>query len=444
MSRMMRAAALSAALIAIASVAGRAPAAGPGFGPPGVAAGDAADWAAAAESPLRDEVDFQAFLPNRAGHTPESYRGALFRPAPCAAAPYPDRCSVPMGVADCYEGGYAPVGVPGMCVEACRPTPVWTATAGGLLLNIHTRSHYYFSYDDADESRQLTDWHDTDIEWDGGFEVVLRRFDPCTCSGCELVYWQLLADPGTTTTTAGDVGGLLNGILNWDQLNYNGNMASTYVNNAMVHRLSRDVDLYNVELSHVAYVHPASCAPWNVHALFGARVLRFEDQLEFAADTTDGMFTHAADELYYDVQTENTLYGLQAGLWSQQSLARRVSLAMGAKAGVYGNHINAYSRIGGAAGTATVNNGPNSGRQFLVDVDKDDVAMLAELQCELQFELAQHTTASLGYRAMGVSGVAVSVDQIYHDLRGLQDVEQIDSDGTLLLHGVRVYVEQRF
>lgn len=438
MWNMFRAAAVAAISVVVLNSACVRWAAGQGYWQPAVRVAQVPDVAV---------NDFQAQPPNGQSYSPN---GSNFTGNESLAAPY-DTPYATSGVGDDYSAAYVSADncgtycESGMCTEACcEPRPVWSATIGGLLLNIDDGSHYNFSYDDADESLQFTDWHNTETEWDGGFEVVLRRLDPCTCSGCELVYWQLFGDPVSTTTTAGDVTGNLNGILNWDQLDYNGDTADTFVDSALAHRLRRDVELYNIELNRAVGLNPGNCSPWNVHALWGARLLRFEDELQFASDTTDGVFNRDVDEIYYDIETENMLYGLQAGLWSQRRVASRFALAMGAKAGVFGNHITGYSRIGGAAGTAIVNNGPNNGREFLVDVDKDDVAMLAELQCELQFALTQSCYAGLGYRVIGVSGVAISVDQIYHDLRGIQDVEQLDSDGTLFLHGVRVYMERQF
>jgi hypothetical protein len=45
---------------------------------------------------------------------------------------------------------------------------------------------------------------------------------------------------------------------------------------------------------------------------------------------------------------------------------------------------------------------------------------------------------------LGVSGVALPTNQIYHDLRGTNDVQLLNTNGSLLLHGVFVGAERVF
>jgi hypothetical protein len=431
--------------LAVTSLAGPGDAQCQPFGlVPAGAAPAASNWAA--------ERDWLAYLP------PEYHGGGYPGPANYSYSPQPafgpgylDGCAPAYCGANGYVvGPYYGCEPPGCCapqsppcVEVCQPA-LGSVSISGLLLNIDVGDHYYFSFDDANEARQLTDWHDVECEWDGAFEVAVRCYDDCSAVGLEGVYWQLFADPVATTTSAADVVGNLNGILNWDQLDYNGATADTYVNNALVHRLRREVELQNAELNHLTRLGTCDCSSVRVLGLVGARCVRFEDQLQFAADTLDNSFTFAPEELYYNIDTENLMCGFQAGMWSEYCLGQRCRFVLAAKAGAFGNYVTADSRIGGAAGTATVNNGPNIGRRFEVDVEKTDLAMLGELECDLQVAMTPSWHAGLGYRVMGLSGVASPVDQIYHDLRGLQDVEQIDSDGTLLVHGARAYVLWQF
>ena len=43
--------------------------------------------------------------------------------------------------------------------------------------------------------------------------------------------------------------------------------------------------------------------------------------------------------------------------------------------------------------------------------------------------------AAIGYRAVAVTGVALPTNQIYPDLRGINDVRVLDANGDLVLHG---------
>lgn len=101
-------------------------------------------------------------------------------------------------------------------------------------------------------------------------------------------------------------------------------------------------------------------------------------------------------------------------------------------------------RIGGAAGLATVNNGPNDGRAWLVSANKVDVAFLGEVRAGLACQIGRTWRAVGEYRVVGVSGVALPTNQIFPDLRGLSDVELLATNGNLLLHGAFVGLERTY
>jgi hypothetical protein len=234
----------------------------------------------------------------------------------------------------------------------------------------------------------------------------------------------------------------LDPILDYSQLDYNGSGADAYVNAAVVHRLRGSTEVHNAELNRFWGLERGGCgcSPWSGHFLAGFRYFRFEENLEFAADASDSMFTGEPDELYYTIDADNDLYGLQLGGGCER-LGGRWSLSCEAKAGVFANDASATSRIGGAAGTATINNGPNDGREWLVSAHKTDVAMLAELRAGVGYQLGWRWRAVADYRVLAASGVALPTDQIYHDLRGLQDVELLATNGNVFLHGVFVGAE---
>ena len=327
----------------------------------------------------------------------------------------------------------------------CQPGAMWCASVGGLLMSIDEGHHYFFSYDDANEDQQYTDWRNVNMEWGGGFEVALRRFGACSCSGWEILYWGLYPGTETTTTYDGDLppGSNLNGILNFGNLYITapGDLASDYVNNAQFHRLSRDVEIHNAEINHVMMTAgscDSCCTPWRSEVLCGVRFLKYDDNLQFMADTA------ANPPLYYDIDCENTLVGFQLGGYGEYGFGSRWAVGAGAKVGVFNNHISSYSRIGTSGTTATIGDGPNQGRAWLVDASKDDVSMLGEFNVDLVCQITPCWYGSLGYRVVGVTGVATPTDQIYHDLRGINDVELVDSHGSLFLHGFSASVERRF
>jgi hypothetical protein len=316
-------------------------------------------------------------------------------------------------------------------------------------------NHYYFSYDTADERDQRTDGRQ--YNWGGGFEARLGRFhcspcspcDPCSpCItptwACETVLWSLFPSAAEGATYDTDVAGSLNGILNWDSLTYNGAAAGTWVNNAYVHQVTRDFDVYNVEMNllcfplGVAASSPCDpCCPpkMQMNWLLGARFFQFTDDLVFTADTADRQIDGDPEEINYAIDVDNYLLGFQVGGRCQCYLTPRIRFNTAAMLGVFGNHIEHKSRIGGAAGDAVINNGPNAGLAFNVSSDKDDVAFLGEARVGLSCQFTRCWSGTLGYRALAVTGVALPENQIYPDLRGIQDVAVVASNGSLILHG---------
>jgi hypothetical protein len=366
----------------------------------------------------------------------------------------------------CTGGGYGYDSYP------CRPPVQWFGCAGALMLDRDDENHRFYSYDGNDEAYQLLDSQETNFDWSGGVEVHLGRMDACSGQGCELVYWGLFPSDGYAYAYPSQVSGDLNGIFNFDQLDYNGQTADNYVNDAAVHRLYRNTELHNVEWNCIwnlsncnvggsccvtnnsAYGNDCCCGPCDhggcpcrprckFQALAGFRYLRFEDNLEFGSDPSDTQFTGEVDELYYDIDCDNDLFGMQFGGVGERPLGGSAwSVTFGAKAGIFLNDADAYSTIGGAAGLATINNGPNNGVAWNVESHDDAAATIAELNAGIAVSVSPTWRLRGDYRVIGVSGVALPTNQIYQDLRGIQDVALISTNGEVILQGVFVGAER--
>jgi hypothetical protein len=179
----------------------------------------------------------------------------------------------------------------------------------------------------------------------------------------------------------------------------------------------------------------AACGPLDLTVIFGPRYFYFCDNLEFASDVVNASFAGEPEEIYYNIDMTNHLIGVQGGGQLKHYITPRLRVRATTLVGVYNNHIRHRSRVGGSAGTAVINNGPNTGMAFDVFSTKDDVAFLGELRADCGLWLNACTSIVVGYRGVAVTGVGLPTSQIYWDFRSLQDVVAVDSNDGLLLHG---------
>lgn len=330
------------------------------------------------------------------------------------------------------------------CPPPCAPPErLWRFSVGGLFLAREQGDNYFFSYDESNEDVQYTNFRDADFGASPGFETRFACFDCCSCVAYEVVYSQLFADVQTSTTLGSQVPGPLSAILNFDQLDYNGVTADNFTNGAFAHQVRRDMDFYNVEFNRASVRGGQFGNRVTVSSLAGVRFVKFDESLLFASDPNDASFSFEADELYYQTDVENNLVGFQLGGYCETFAGRRLSLFAGGKAGVFGNIASADSEIGGAAGAATVNNGPNAGAVWDIASSQTSLATLAEFSVGGAYRIGQWTLGG-EYRVIGLSGLALPEDQIYSDLRGVNDVQTLENDGSVLFHGATARLERLF
>jgi hypothetical protein len=211
----------------------------------------------------------------------------------------------------------------------------------------------------------------------------------------------------------------------------------TFVDGAQVHALFHESEAHNVEINLLSFSSGYGSGPHSLRytMLAGLRYFHFRDHLTFRSDPNDTAFTGEVDEIYYDIKTINDLVGFQLGGVGTYCVGPRFSLNAGSKVGVFGNYITHNSVIGGPAGVAVINNGPNINQAFNVSNNKTDVSFLAELFLGCGYCVTQHFSVSAGYRAVAVTGLAMPSDQIYPDLRGINDLYTIESPSSMILHG---------
>jgi hypothetical protein len=320
----------------------------------------------------------------------------------------------------------------------------WFGSFGAIVMGRDRADHYTFSYGTGNEADQRTDTRDADMNWTGGFDIRFGHYFNCQRNAIEAVYWNLNPSSQTTQTVSANVLGNLNGILNWNSLNYGGNPADIYVNvapgNNGIHQLTRDYSFQNIELNLWQFcgtcgAGTCGCSRLRHNWLVGVRYFRFNESLLFAADANDTQITYANDEIFYNINIQNHLLGFQVGNQAQYCVTDRLTADLGIKLGLYSNQINHTSEIGGGLGVATINNGPFLGEEFCVKSSKNDIAFLGEVNLGMRYCFTYRWAGTIGYRALAVTGVAMPADQIYPDLRGINDIANIDSSRGMILHG---------
>ena len=197
---------------------------------------------------------------------------------------------------------------------------------------------------------------------------------------------------------------------------------------------------------------PACGSPFSMTTLCGLRYMRLDDDFQYATmwaiDDGTGTLTPPAytpwdgvGELYYDVNVDNHLAGFQLGANMNYGISCKWNVFWNTNFGLYNNHIDMYQRVYGDLGPATW---AQSGEDAVVRAKKDDVAFVGEMLLGTSYQFTCNWRGTLAYRAVALSGVALSVDQIPQDFANEAQVALIDSNGSLVIHGLQIGAECRY
>lgn len=167
----------------------------------------------------------------------------------------------------------------------------------------------------------------------------------------------------------------------------------------------------------------------------GIRWFQFRDDIDFAYDT-DGRAGYTLHDLYDTTSVTNDLIGYQFGSRLNYCLGSRWNLTVAGKFGIYGNQAEKTHRVGSLADVAYLGAMPD----IAIDFEEDDtvLATLGELDFGVGWRVCNGVTARFGYRLMGVTGVATSVDNVPTDYSSAASASQLHADDSLLLHGLYV------
>lgn len=341
-------------------------------------------------------------------------------------------------------------------------TPAWFGAAYGLLMQ-RSAGELQFITDDLGAGTSVLSNRDAAYDYQGGTEVRFgRRLGGCWA--VEATWWSLFDASSMREVWGADHTGLATR-LDFEGLEIDQGGGTSTVNSyydfAENHRVARSFAATNVELNLLCVplnCLPAnSCAPcasrasracrssalslsWNV----GFRYLALEEGFRFWADGVDGVYGDPLDEIYYNIDVENKLYGAQAGGHMFYCVSNWFSIFSDVNAGLFGNQVYSAQRISNPEGYAYANNGTHLNQDYHLRSSDNGVSVVAELRLGSHVQMTPRWRTTFAYRLMGISGVALPEDQIPDYFDDYSDARRIRNDGAILLHGFMFGIEHRF
>jgi hypothetical protein len=198
------------------------------------------------------------------------------------------------------------------------------------------------------------------------------------------------------------------------------------------------------------------CCPssFSMYGSCGLRYFRVDDDFMYANEFTewaagtpdkadhDGFYDGESNELYYDVQVENHLLGPQVGWTMNYCYACKWNFFCNSTFGFFNNHIEHCQQMwGGGDGLVRF---AGSTEEFYVESEKDDFSFLGELRLGGSYDISCNWRAVAAYRAVAIAGLATSTDQIPEEFTNAEWVAIIDSDNSMIIHGVQLGAECRY
>lgn len=319
------------------------------------------------------------------------------------------------------------------CCETCQqcceaPRSLWFGSAYGLVMTRNKPNRTWFSANSANFDDQLLNGQDVSDDWAGGGGFTVGRAfcgcgNGCSMPALQLSYWGLgpMNDQATLT------GGFYNTPL-YTSLNPLGiGTADDYFDGSPEHRLTRANEVHNIELNLIQYPVFTTNRTFNVSWLAGIRWFKFRDHLVFSAVRNGFTYGDPQNTAFYDVNVDNNLLGAQLGAYANLQLTDRLSIYATPKFGIYNNYMTQNQSLY----LLQANGAPG----FDINAKKNDVSFLSEIDLGINYQFSRCVSAYLGYRVVAATGIALSDDQVPPFLNDYPEMERIESNGSLVVHG---------
>lgn len=388
---------------------------------------------------------------NRAIAQPPSVVNQMLEQADCygtAPSPIASGCSSgscgsytrAMDDADC--GGSYDICGP-MMAECCYP---WFVSLRGLVMGRNETDNVWTSYEWDNEANQVLKTNDVETSWEGGGEITFGWRNCCAGMGLEVTYWTLGNFSGSAL--ACDVGTpFQTGLVEFESpVGWVGPTSAFGIfMQAQEHRLYRENEIHDLELNvfSTRLVDP-SCSPLTIDWNAGIRWFRFRENLAWDAlagthwdpDVTWG-YDGGRYQAHLEDDVKNDLIGFQFGFDADMRLGHRCKLFASPKFGIYNNHIRHHFELyrgDGVSGECMDNDGNLLGC-YPFDSSDDVLSFITELDLGLECQITHRISATIGYRVLVATDVALADNQIPFYWNDVPEAEDIDSNNDLILHG---------
>ncbi|MDA7979153.1 MAG: BBP7 family outer membrane beta-barrel protein [Pirellulales bacterium] len=313
--------------------------------------------------------------------------------------------------------------------DACGPN--WYGRVGGLVMTRDDADPIWTSFNNTVITSALLGTPSVGPDWQGGYEASIGR-RLCSNVWVGATYWTL--EPDNQSATVSDPGGIINSTFDFRTLALNGTPVNSWYDSALAHRLSLRSEFHNAELNFFGDFASNPCSRHRFSWFGGARWFRFKDDFLFeTADTSTTFGVDLANEAYWNINVTNNLIGGQIGGTAEYALTNCWSVYATPSVGLYHNRMTYNSSIRSGDGFVAYN----------IDSDKNDFAVLSQIDFGSSYNVNQCVRAYFGYRLISAAGVALSGEQIPPLGDDLENIRNIDSDGHLFLHGGFAGIEFR-
>ncbi len=347
----------------------------------------------------------------------------------CGGAGYPLASQT-----DYASGGYGN-GCPPFA--QARPRATWYASAAGLYLTRSEPRRLWTTYENNNNSNQLMNTQDADTDFEGGADLRLGRFLAGNRWALELGYWSINNFEGSASQSHANE---VSSPLQFNDLEFAvGDPVVDYFDSAADHRVYRSNELHNLELNLIEGRSSSSgCSPWSHQMLVGVRYFKFDEDLTFDTLNSGGTWggNGGLDEVRLRDSIQNDLIGAQVGCIFQRQLGCKTRLVVTPKFGIYNNHIeNRFDLRRGDGTVAAPSSFSGVTGSYPVESSTDEISFLSEANIGLQYQASCCWSLFGGYRVVAITGMGLADEQIPQFIVDIPEIADIDTNGSLVLHG---------